>query len=530
MRYSIVQTGDTTWELRAADGTVVATYHDRPGNTGYDQACTRLGTLLAEDRNARLAAGDPVESIDGLLPERWVSDAGIAFSEDTAGGRDFSECAWSWRDPTASLVPLMLQTSSEYGHMGAELAGFVEEFHMDGTTPGASGRFYDNEYGVQFRDLLLGGRRFGVSVDPSENVVVEYSDTCLELDEDGFCAEWDFSVVFKAYEIGGLTGTPFPCFENASIVLDATAGAASTVPPVRASAPTRPPRAWLSLPEPRLGQPFLGGLGDDVLVPQRDRYGDVVAHACPLTINPDGFEGLVFGHLTYFGQCHIGDPWGPGICASAAPSTNGYAEFHTGTVVCEDGSVVPTGPLTVGCEHSDAFTAQGVRDHMAHAGMGWADVHVVDGELGVWFSGVLRPGITDDQLRVLRSLSLSGEWVGDLAAALLVNASGLPLQRLAASAVSAFARTGFAPTIPTVALRASARPNGVTKVVGANIVRDCPECGRTRLEAGRGRYSNEDVMGELRAMRQQLRTIGARTLHLIDDELAARRARLTKAP
>lgn len=511
MRYSIHQTGATTWELRASDGTVVATFNDRPGQDGYDQACTRLGTILAEHH---LAAGDGEgDAGDGMLPDRWVSDEGLCFSEDTPGGRDFSECAWSWRDPTASLVPLMLMTeNTDYGHLGAELAGFVEEFHMAGTTPQGSGRFYDSEVGIQARDILRAGR-MGVSVDPTENVDAEFKEECTEQDEDGFCTSWDFSIVFNAYEIGGVTMCPFPCFENASIVLDGTA--AATIRASAVSVPARPPRAWLTLPEPQLGEEWFEGLlGDDVLVPQRDRQGDVYAQAVPLTIRDDG---LVYAHLTAWGQCHIGNPWGQGVCASAAPSRNGYAEFLTSSVVCDDGTSVPTGPLTVGCEHSFEFTAQGVRDHMAHAGMGWADVHVVDGVHGPWLSGVLRPGITETQLRVLRALALSGEWVDDLAAVLTVNCSGLPVQR--ALAASAFVGR----TIPAGALRSSAKPGGLTSLVGANMVQSCPDC-QKRLSAGAG--SSPMTQADGRRIMHLLANLDRRTKHLVAGEADAVERRL----
>lgn len=520
-RYSIHQTGDNTWELRNAAGDVVGEpFVDRPGQDGYEQACGVLGVLLAEQR---LAAGDGTDdstaSGDGLLAERWVSDQGLCFSEDTPGGRDFSQCTWSWRDPATSLVPLMFMSeNTDWGHLGAELAGFVEEFHMDGTTPAGSGRFYDTEIGVQARDTLLGGRSFGVSVDPSENVEVEYHDECVEQDEDGWCTSYSFSVIFTAYEIAGVTMCPFPCFENAGIKLDAS-GAASTRRPVRASVlvPTRPPREWMTLAEPEPGHDFLDDLtGDDVLVPQRDRAGNQVTLACPMTLRDDA---LVYGHLTTWGQCHTGDPWGPGVCASASPSSTGYADFLTGQVVCDDGSTVATGALTVGCEHSFAFTASGVRDHLAHAGMGWADVHVVDGVYGPWLSGVLRPGITDDQLRVLRSLSLSGEWVGELAGILAVNVPGLPVQR--ALAASAFAGR----TIPVASMRASAKKGGLTSLVGANIVAPCPEC-QKRLGATGSPGAQPLSMAAGKQIMHALSVLERRTRHLVADEAASASRRL----
>lgn len=518
MKYSIQQVSETTWELRNAGERVGDPYEDRPGQTGYDQACARLGQLLAEHKLATTdSTDDGTGSPDGLLPERWVSDEGLCFPEDTPGGRDFSECEFSWRDPGVSLVPLMLQTESDYGHQGAELAGYFEEFHMESGIPSGSGRFYDNDAGVQFRDLLLGGRRFGVSVDPTENVTVEYREECLSTDEQGFCVEYDFSVVFLTYEIGGVTGCPFPCFERASIILDTSADTGAAVR-ASASIPVKPPKSWLTLAEPKPGMPWFDGQsGDDVLVEQRDRAGNVAGLACPLTMRDDG---LVYGHLTYFGQCHVADPWGPGVCASATASRNGYADFLTGVTVCDDGTQVPTGVLTVGCEHSSALDVAGVRDHLAHAGVGWASVNVVDGELGPWLCGVLRPDLTDQQIRVLRSLSLSGEWVGELAGILAVNKAGLPVQRALAAAAS------FGPgrTIPAAVLRSSASGGALTKLIGGNIIGHCPECEKRRLAAASASSFTAEDRALLHRMAIRVDVIDRRTVGLIDASAEAVRA------
>ena len=42
MHYSIHQVSPTKWELRAGDGTVVASFDDALGRTGYDLACIAL--------------------------------------------------------------------------------------------------------------------------------------------------------------------------------------------------------------------------------------------------------------------------------------------------------------------------------------------------------------------------------------------------------------------------------------------------------------------------------------------------------
>ena len=184
----------------------------------------RLGKVHANYETALAAIAEqlaPEQTNDGLLPETWEGD--IAFSLETGDGRDFTSCSWSWRDPSVSLEPLMLQTQTDMGHFGAELAGFIETLSVqDGTTHG-SGRFYDTPTGVAARDLLLGGRRFGVSVDPGQ---VEASWECTNEDEDGWCLEE--RITFLSYEIIGVTMTPFPAFAEAAIQLAEGVVAAAT--------------------------------------------------------------------------------------------------------------------------------------------------------------------------------------------------------------------------------------------------------------------------------------------------------------
>ena len=492
---NIEQGDDGRWTLTLDDDEL--TFADDDMRSGYEKALAALVDASAVD-----------EESTGLLDEAWVSPGGIAFSETLAGGRDFTEVEWSWRDPTVSLTPLMLQTKNEPGHQGSVLAGFASEFWMDGTTPYARGRFYDSEAGRAARDILKGGDRFGVSVDPSEAVDYEASINCTETNDAGECIAGEKISKFTKYQIAGLTMCPFPAFERASIVLDSGE-------PVRASASTvTPPREWMRLPEPVPGAPWFDGLdADDVLVEQFDKNGDFVGIACPLTIRDDG---LVYGHLTYWGQCHTGDPWGRGVCASATPSRTGYAEFHTGEVACGDGSRVPTGRLVVGCEHSDAHGVAGVRDHLAHAGMGWADVHVVDGDIGPWLCGVLDPSLTAEQIRTLRALSLSGEWVGELGGVLAVNASGLPIQR---AKIAASAGEG-ALDIPPAVIRASVRGGELAKLIGGNIVRSCPECAKRRTALRSSAHEHETKSTAV------LEEIERRTRHLVPDALEALRERV----
>lgn len=529
MRYTIRPNDDGTFTLASLDGDVLVAI-GAPHAT-FDDAVAALGGVLtarrlevAEDTDA--GGDDDVATGDGLLPDIWTDGGGIAFTELLPGGRDFTQCVWSWRDPAVSLLPLMYQNQTAWGHDGAELAGFIETLTQSGGTVHATGRFYDNVVGEAARDLLLDGRRFGVSVDPSEDVEVAFQ--CTEVDDDGWCV--DGVDQFLAYEIAGLTMTPFPAFEEAAIILQApaTPAAAPGVAPaqavdvpvehvvvVAAAVPTRPPAEWLTLQEPQLGQPFLGTLGDEFLVDQGD--GSL---ACPLTIED---SGQVFGNLARWGQCHVGYP---GMCVTPPESAAAYAHFHVGQLVCADGTRIASGALVVGCEHApEGLDAWQARDHYAHAGNGWADGRMSTGKYGPWFAGALRPGVTEEQLRVLRALTLSGDWrrIGtalELIAALTVNTPGFPIAREAVTA-SGYAITGATP-MPSGRIK-----NGEQQsLVAAGLVARCADCQKRREQARAAQFRPAEPDKRIDEVLRLTRQLDLRTRHLIPDAAQAARARI----
>jgi hypothetical protein len=533
MRYTIEQTGPNEWQLIASDGTVVGTFTDQDtkgGKTGYDLAMLALAGIIGQ--TLRADAGD---SEDGLLPEGWVSDAGIAFSERLEGGRDFTMTDWMWRDPGVATVPLMFMTRNDIGHFSAELVGFFTEITEDAGTIHSAGRFYDTEIGAQARDTLKDGRSFGISVDPGEATQVEEDFQCDEFDDDGFCVAGTYSLNFLVYEIIGATMTAMQGFPKAAIKLAASVAASASrsraaladqvagqlaatagTPAAEIETPARPAFDRMMLAPPVLGQPFLGGeLADEFLVDQGD--GSL---AIPLTIE----EPYVYGHVARWGACHTGDPWGPGVCAGPEPSLSGYAYFHTGHVMCDNGTDVPTGVLTVGPEHAPAQAAPfAAADYYAAAANGWADVHAVDDDFGIFVCGVLRPGLTELDVRVLRALSLSGDWrsIGgnmEMIGALAVNGPGLPIKRelLTASAWK----------IGTPALRASSINGEPRVLIAAGMVARCPECQRRRAEAASGRPAGTVNDPRIDQILTVVERLDRRTKHLNADAAAHMRAQM----
>jgi hypothetical protein len=204
---------------------------------------------------------------------------------------------------------------------------------------------------------------------------------------------------------------------------------------------------------------------------------------------------------------------------TAPASETGYAHFHHGSVRCDDGTSVATGPLTMGCDHAAVnLSTPGARDHYANTGLAFADVRATNGALGVWVSGVLRPGVTDDQVRILRASSLSGDWrkeqVGnttnfEFIGALAVNVPGFPIVREALTAAGVGA-------MPQAAVTATGGfTDGVqTALTAAGIVHRCPTCQQQALASLGYGPPETPVSWEADETLRLLRTLEMRTRHL----------------
>lgn len=487
--WEITQTDVKTFEVRYGD-VIVDT------RTTYEAALERFVGEVSSALGALAAAGvGPTGGGDGVLPERWMAVDGICFSEDTGDGRDFTGCSWSSRDPNVSTLPLMLQVVNDYGHMSARWAGYIDEI-KPGKTSTAAGRFYANDDGIRARDMML-SRQVGVSVDPGA-VDAEFS--CTEVDEWDWCI--DGVTNFLAYEIIGLTITPFPAFAAAAIMLDAKSmaagGAVLSIPaaafvdqlvdamgkPVRRPGPADHldfmrdvltaaaidipeiiPAEWFAMPEPEMGDPLL------VRQPPQFKGDETERWAVPLTVTDDG---RVFGHCAPSGVCHVGYR---NECVTAPTSRTGYAFFHLGVTRTTDGDLA-TGVLSAACDHypTDAPRRPGMANrHYENTALQWADARATDGKFGAWVCGALRPDVTAAQLRVVKACGLSGDWEDrggnlEMIAAQCVSVPGFPITRewMAASGLAVPVWTG-----PTVR-HAGGR---VMALSAAGVVRrPCPDC------------------------------------------------------
>lgn len=149
----------------------------------------------------------------------------------------------------------------------------------------------------------------------------------------------------------------------------------------------------------------------------------------PLTITADG---QVYGHIAEWGTCHIAYP---DACVEPPPSRSGYAYFHLGEVLCEDGSRVACGTFTMGTGHAaSSYGRQKAAEHYDNTGVAAADIRVVDGVWGPWACGAIRPDLSVERLRALRAAKPSGDWREingelDMIGTLAVNIPGFPVVR-----------------------------------------------------------------------------------------------------
>lgn len=252
---------------------------------------------------------------------------------------------------------------------------------------------------------------------------------------------------FTRMRLRGVTAVPTPAFDGAFIELDAVG--ASTDEPSDDDEPSdeEPP------PE-----------NDD-----GDESRSIVAHGAPALVHgllvpdaparevfdepgePDGSLNVddyrVSGYVALWDTCHTAYS---DQCIRPPREDASYGMFRHGSVVCEDGSTFSTGPFTWGIPHADLdLELLQAQAQYADARHGFADVVVGANEYGIWHAGALRPAmqgcepLTRDDVRVLRALSMSGDWRYDwqtrtlrMIAALAVNHPGFPVPRIVASAAA----------------------------------------------------------------------------------------------
>jgi hypothetical protein len=441
---------------------------DAPGGSGAgakpaDGVAEAPTPLAPQDAN-------PAPVIPGGmdLGPAFTIPVGVIEGQETGDGRGIALEALEWGTGPWPLMGLATATHDPMGfdmNDPSVLCGRIDSLTRAGGEQGtqiisAKGNFLSNDDGMYFADLIGQMGRVGISADIS---VDEAEETITGMDEFGWPI---FASTLTKGTVQGFTVVPFPAFEGAYIIL----GDGTTVPdipqkvaeqlPVPASVtaggnlvhymapaecepcmngidvlvasggPVKPPKAWFLNPmfaegDGRLKEIFTG----------RGAKKVGGQFACPQTITEDG---EVYGHLAPWSVCHSGFP---GQCVTAPSSKANYAHFLRDgqKVMTAEGEQVTVGVLTFHGGHASSGRGLSPAAAMAHydnTATAWADVVTGEDAYGVWFHGAVRPSVTDEQLREVRSASLSGDWreIGgnlELVAVLSVNQPGFPVSVVA---------------------------------------------------------------------------------------------------
>lgn len=386
----------------------------------------------------------------------------------TSDGRAFAPGSIGWRELPLTLMA-MIETT-EGGHIGAQVCGRIDKIWRDEAAGliRAQGVFDSGEYGTKIAGLVNDQTLRGVSVDlaiynylsgPRSDWFTEdgtwepkpeseggEAPSLLDILFDGAGDEPMISVVTKA-EIGMTTVCPFPAFAEAKIVPGDSLVAAAcdaiwtvtgqggwTVTEGKEDALTASATVAEAAPAEAVED------AEDVLtasaaglapeVPPSDWFSD------PELTEPTGIivddDGRIRGHAALWDSCHIGFP---GTCKSPPASASGYAYFHLGEVVCEEGVRRACGQVTLDAPHAGPTLGRAdATRHYDHTGTAVADVVCGEDEYGIWVAGAMRGDIDADTARALRGAKLSGDWrrVNDsleLVALLCVNVPGFPVPR-----------------------------------------------------------------------------------------------------
>jgi hypothetical protein len=179
----------------------------------------------------------------------------------------------------------------------------------------------------------------------------------------------------------------------------------------------------------------------------------------PITFTADG---RVFGHLATWTACHVGMD---GFCQNPPPSRDDYAHFRKGVLDTDEGPI-RIGTLTYGIGHASlgASREAAVR-HYDKPNAVRAYVATGEDAIGIWFAGVLKPGLTKKQIGEFKALgAVSGDWryVGrelELIGVTAVNVPGFQIARKTALVAAAGGhQTALIP--PPVVAHPNAKPIG----------------------------------------------------------------------
>jgi 2'-5' RNA ligase len=350
-------------------------------------------------------------------------------------------------------LPLMAQFVNEQGHKKAGIAGRIdtieripagdfdregfdlpEDIPDDALVHFGSGVFDTGEVGIEAARLVDAKMLRGVSVDLAGTTWVPLDmDTFQEVSQDEFGMERIVKGVLagaKNSKIAGATIVAHPSFGHARVDLVACAFAFAQIHLVGddlvacAAGPIAPPAEWFA--DPKLREPT------------------------PVTVTP---EGQVFGHIATW-DCHMGYE---NMCMTAKPSRDGYARFHTGTLITSEGTPVQVGRVLVAPHAPRRMTPDQVVAYYSDAKKVAAFGRLYEDRFGIAIAGVTRSDASRELLRDFLANPPSGEWRRNE----LLGISSVPLPGLPVVSPEAYFRAaaaGDVEIVPEILILPPVRP------------------------------------------------------------------------
>lgn len=443
-------------------------------------AATAWAAITAAGQVVQRFAEQPSDPPEGteVLPERWEGTL-VLEEVRTEDDREFEANALSWRELP---LPMMFMPDTDMGHMDAIICGNIESIERSGQEIVGTGSFdLGGEGGREAARLVADETLRWVSVDVAVREFQVYMDGDCdemldEMNEDEVDVDEDTDVdgdgedeqilfesggchiVYRVQEgvILGATIVAMPAFGDAQIRA-VTAGAETRR--YRGSNLTRFP-AW---PVAMEGQELADAITAAFSSSPPAAWFDDPQLSEPTPVTVDLETGRVFGHVAQWGVCHRAFQ---DQCLLAPHSATGYQEFHAGGyVTTSEGDRIRVGNLTMDGLHAELnLNASQARRHYEDSTTVWAQVRAGEDEHGPWIAGAVRPGISDEQLRLASALALSGDWRRrggsmELIAALSVPVPGFPV--------------GIAAGAMEVGPRVRVEDGQVMALVAAGIVTDC---------------------------------------------------------
>lgn len=309
-----------------------------------------------------------------------------------------------------SALPLALrwQKTADPGHDGAYTVGVLESVQVrDGAVWGTGTMLDSPEAAEAIQQLEAQVTRPSVDLVARSEVLTDVAgnpitpETAEQMWMEGAAVVSRIDVA----EIVAATLVSVPEFRDAYMVIGDAADEPPAMPLVAAATITIP-----TYP------------ADAFAIPEADE-------PTPIHLTDDG---RVMGHLATWDTLHRAhlakdDPPTP------YKSRCGYAEFHQSSVRTDDGELLRVGRLTVGGGHGPA--GRGMRaalEHYDNVATAWALVRAIDGNLGIWVSGVVNPEADEKMVRAAIGAPHSGHWervagAPELIAAHAVNSPGFPI-------------------------------------------------------------------------------------------------------